>query len=150
MWLRRGRLEAPARFSLDCWLGLGANLGSEDRHCVVLKRPRWLVSPNYLLGGVAYVHCIINPILQEAPCVLKVWRGVLHHHQLCSVVDASQHCPPCIPVKLQTNPWGVSLPSVLGERRWVGLSPRTSSGTPPPLFLYLLGLRPTTCAPGRS
>lgn len=61
-------------------------------------------SPYYLLGGVAHVHCVINPVIQEAPSVLKVWGGILHHHQLCRVIDASQHSSPGIPVKLQRNP----------------------------------------------
>lgn len=65
--------------------------------------PKWLV-PNYLLGSVAHVHCIINPVFQEAPGVLEVWGRVLHHHQLCCVVDASQHGPAGVPVKLQRNP----------------------------------------------
>lgn len=62
-----------------------------------------MISPTYLLGCVAHVHCIINPVFQKAPSVLKVWGGVLHHHQLCCVVDASQHSSAGVPVKLHRN-----------------------------------------------
>lgn len=67
-----------------------------------------MASPNYLLGSVAHVHCVVNPVFQEAPSVLEVWGRVLHHHQLCRVVDASQHSSAGIPVKLQRNPPGKS------------------------------------------
>lgn len=66
---------------------------------------KWPV-PSYLLSRVAHVHCIINPIFQETPSIFKVWGGVLHHHQLCGVVDASQHCTARVPVKLQREPPG--------------------------------------------
>ena len=61
-------------------------------------------APSYLLGSVAHVHCIADSVFQKAPGVLEVWGGVLHHHQLSGVVDASQHRSAGVPVTLQRNP----------------------------------------------
>lgn len=75
-----------------------------------------MAGPFYLLGSVAHVHRVINPVFQEAPSVLKVWGRVLHHHQLCRVVDASQHSSASIPVELRRNP-----PRKVGHHHRCGL-----------------------------
>lgn len=116
MWLlgKAGmRKNQPGSLGRPSGLPVGAKREQENREvpscdlkrtvCLVRRPPKWL-APHYLLGSVAHVHCIINPVFQEAPSVLKVWGGVLHHHQLGRVVDASQHSAASVPVELQRNP----------------------------------------------
>lgn len=55
----------------------------------------------YLLGCTAHVHGISYSVFQETPRVLEVRGCILHHHQFCGVVDASEHSPTSVPVKLQ-------------------------------------------------
>lgn len=55
----------------------------------------------YLAGCIAHGHGVSHSVFQEAPSVLEARGRVLHHHQLSGVVDASEHSPPSVPVKLQ-------------------------------------------------
>lgn len=54
-----------------------------------------------LFGCARHVHYILNAVVKKGPGVLKVWRRVLKHHQLCGVVDARQRSPFSVPVHLQ-------------------------------------------------
>lgn len=54
-----------------------------------------------LFGCAGHVHYILNTVGKKVPGVLKVWRGVLKHHQLCGVVDTRQRSPFSVPVHLE-------------------------------------------------
>lgn len=106
-WDEEQPVRSPGKaLRIVTWGQRGAKEQTDDQcgpRRTVRKLPKGL-APSYLLGSVAHVHCIVNPVFQEAPRVLKVWGGVLHHHQLCRIVDASQHCTAGVPVKLPRNP----------------------------------------------
>lgn len=54
-----------------------------------------------LFGCAGHVHYILNAVAKKGPGVLKVWRRVLKHHQLCGVVDTCQRSPFSVPVHLE-------------------------------------------------
>lgn len=59
-----------------------------------------------LFSCAGHVHYILNAVAKKGPGVLKVWRRVLKHHQLCGVVDTRQRSPFSVPVHLEWKEWG--------------------------------------------
>lgn len=56
---------------------------------------------NNLFSSVSDVNYVLYAIIKKGPRFLKVRRWILHHHQLCGVIDARQRCTPRVPVHLK-------------------------------------------------
>ncbi|KAG7231048.1 hypothetical protein INR49_025078 [Caranx melampygus] len=100
----------------------------------------------YLFGRAGHVDRILNAVVKEVPGVLEVWRGILNHHQLCGVIDASQRRS--FGISCMTFPPKLNGSSPQHQQRWppstsraVGQTPEQQSRFEPeaaPLFRTLL------------